>query len=342
MSKLCWAAMAALCCIVSPGFASAAGIWFTEESRMAEERLLGSGDERSRHEALLPFSRKLTVAGTVTGPLQRSLEADGIPAAVALEVAHAFSGALDLEEDLIVGDFFTVAYHQEYTIDGTPIGVPRAAWAELHTATRGSFSVHRFRAGRDRREGLWLASGEGAGPRALRWPVDDLNISSGFGLRVHPLLRLPSKKNKKKGTGGPPAAARRFGLTMHQGVDFAAETGTPIYAAMAGTVTGARPNGGYGNWIEISHEGDLQTIYGHMFAFAPGIKEGVTVDRGQLIGFVGSTGRSTGPHLHFELLHKGTPSDPIMHPALRRPQLKGGELAKFRRAVARDLAEAGR
>ena len=127
---------------------------------------------------------------------------------------------------------------------------------------------------------------------------------------------------------------------MHSGVDFAAVSGTPIHAAAAGVVTGARRNGGYGNWIEISHEGELQTVYGHLLAFAPGVSEGAWVERGQLIGFVGSTGRSTGPHLHFELQQKGVPANPILHPAISRPQMRGGDLDRFRRLVARDLEEA--
>jgi murein DD-endopeptidase MepM/ murein hydrolase activator NlpD len=105
-------------------------------------------------------------------------------------------------------------------------------------------------------------------------------------------------------------------------------------------VTGARPNGGYGNWIEISHEGEYQTVYGHLSAFASGVVEGVWVERGQLIGFVGSTGRSTGPHLHFELLHHGASTNPVVHPAVRRPRLRGGDLERFRRQVASDLEDA--
>jgi murein DD-endopeptidase MepM/ murein hydrolase activator NlpD len=190
---------------------------------------------------------------------------------------------------------------------------------------------------------LWFANAESTGPAALRWPVDEINISSGFGLRTNPMVKQAARKN---GTGGPtggPArggGTGRYGLLMHNGVDFAAEIGTPIYAAAAGTVTGARPNGGYGNWIEIRHEGEFETVYGHLSAFAPGIAEGVWVERGQLIGFVGSTGHSTGPHVHFELQQNGVPTNPIIHPLLRPPQMRGGDLARFLRTVARDFDEA--
>ena len=89
---------------------------------------------------------------------------------------------------------------------------------------------------------------------------------------------------------------------MHQGIHFAAELGTAVHVAADGVVTGAAPNGGYGNWIEIEHEEKLSTLYGHLSSFAPGVVLGVRVQKGDLIGFVGDTGRSTGPHLHFELL----------------------------------------
>jgi murein DD-endopeptidase MepM/ murein hydrolase activator NlpD len=335
MKKVCWAALAALCCIASPGWANT-----IDTARFEEERVLGSADEQAQLANFLPFTRKLHATGIVVdGSLAESAKAAGIPAVAALELARAFDGPIDLEEDVVNGDTFSVAYRQEYTAAGHPIGVAKVEFAELSTAARGTLSVHRFRPSSNKPERLWLASGQATGPTALRWPVDDINISSGFGLRSNPMAK---QVGKKKGTGGPVRAAGRFGLLMHHGVDFAAETGTPIYAAAAGTVTGARPNGGYGNWIQIQHEGEFETVYGHLSAFAPGIVEGVWVERGELIGFVGSTGRSTGPHLHFELRQNDKPTDPVVSAAVKRAQMRGGELARFRRTVARDLDEARR
>ena len=129
---------------------------------------------------------------------------------------------------------------------------------------------------------------------------------------------------------------------MHQGIDLVAEPGTRVLAAADGVVTGAAPNGGYGNWIEIEHEGKLSSVYGHLSAFAPGIAPGASVQKGDLIGYVGNTGRSTGPHLHFELLSNGKPTNPVIHPSIKPSQLRGGDLERFRKVVARDLAEAQR
>jgi murein DD-endopeptidase MepM/ murein hydrolase activator NlpD len=354
MIKLCWAAVVALCCFVSPAWASA-----DDQARVEEERLLGGADEQRQPKDDLPFTRTLRVNGAIDGTLDQSAARAGLPATAVLETVRAFRAVLDLDEDLINGDTFAVSYRQEYTLEGHPVGVAQVMWAELRTAARGTISVHRFRAGRARQERLWLANGEAAVPASLRWPLDEISVSSGFGLRSDPIgkpvvaVATPAvasanarntKNNKKTAAGGPvrPGPVVRRALVMHQGVDFAAESGTPIHAAAAGTVTGARPNGGYGNWIEINHGDGLTTVYGHLSAFAPDLVEGASVERGQLIGFVGTTGRSTGPHLHFELHHNGVPTNPVVHPAVRRLQMRGGDLARFRRLVTKDLEEARR
>jgi murein DD-endopeptidase MepM/ murein hydrolase activator NlpD len=128
-------------------------------------------------------------------------------------------------------------------------------------------------------------------------------------------------------------------LFMHDGADLVAPTGTPVYAAADGVVIGAAPNGGYGNWIRLDHQGKLSTVYGHLSSFAPGIQEGVQVSQGELIGFVGNTGRSTGAHLHFEILSTGRAVDPLAYPELKRAQLRGADLERFRKQVKNALAE---
>jgi murein DD-endopeptidase MepM/ murein hydrolase activator NlpD len=164
----------------------------------------------------------------------------------------------------------------------------------------------------------------------------------------------PTAMGLKMGLATPGSAAYRgfttrgrTMMTMHQGIDLAADLGTPIRAAGDGVVKGAELKGGYGNWIEIEHDDlvdgakrtKLATVYGHLSAFADGIAPGTRVRQGEVIGYVGSTGRSTGPHLHFEILHNGHPTNPMASPALKPPQLKGGELARFKKAIARDLSE---
>jgi len=131
-------------------------------------------------------------------------------------------------------------------------------------------------------------------------------------------------------------------LFMHEGLDLLARTGTPVHAAADGTVIAAGPNGGYGNWVRLAHDGHLTTVYGHLSAFAYGIEKGATVKRGDIIGLVGSTGRSTGAHLHFELLVDARPVDPRNNPATHPAQLAGFDLARFNRQVAASLAQRAR
>ena len=155
----------------------------------------------------------------------------------------------------------------------------------------------------------------------------------------------------------PPGAAAYKGfaqrapvMMMHEGVDLAADQGTPIRAAGDGVIKGAERKGGYGNWIEIEHDSlqvaaphgklvKISTVYGHLSAFAHGIVPGMRVKQGDLIGYVGSTGRSTGPHLHFEILQNGHPTNPMNSQTLRPEHLKGGELERFKKVIARDLRE---
>ena len=147
--------------------------------------------------------------------------------------------------------------------------------------------------------------------------------------------------------GGARPAAPAFALKprpskslyMHDGVDLVAPAGTPVQAAADGLVVGAAPNGRYGNWVRIEHGGKLASVYGHLSAFAKGLQPGMMVSRGDVIGFVGSTGRSTGAHLHFELQVDGKPVNPTTHPELKRAQLRGPEFDRFRKQVAASLAE---
>lgn len=140
----------------------------------------------------------------------------------------------------------------------------------------------------------------------------------------------------------PAPSPARGSLFMHEGIDLVAPAGTPVYAAADGVIVGAAPNGRYGNWIRIDHGNKIATQYGHLMAFAPGIEPGEPVVKGELIGFVGSTGRSTGAHLHFEVLDNGKAVNPVTHPELKAVQLRGPDLERFRKQVAKATEERAR
>ncbi len=150
----------------------------------------------------------------------------------------------------------------------------------------------------------------------MRKPLrgDDVRLTSGFGIRFHPLL------NERR---------------MHTGVDWATTSGTPIVAAGNGTIEEAGRKGQYGNYVRIRHANGYQTAYGHMARISEGVGEGVKVRQGQVIGYVGSTGLSSGPHLHFEVLVNTRFVDPLSIQVPRERQLGGKELAEFQQERAR-------
>ncbi len=347
-----------------------------EQLSAAAQRLLGSEDEAARFAACQPFTREIAGEGAVEGSFDDSLAKAGVPAAARLETQRALAAAIDLGREVAAGDRFYVRYEQAFTAPGAPIGVARVLWAELVTRSRGPLAIHRFRlpGGVER---FWLANGEAATAPSMRLPLDAVTVSSAFGMRADPFDQPPPSRSigRRAPIGGPdqPAsgvsgkgsainASTALGLAMglapppglkapprgfpavfmHEGIDLAAPTGTPIYAASDGIVGGAMANGGYGNWIRIDHPRKLSTVYGHLSEFAPGIKEGAQVSLGDLIGFVGNTGRSTGPHVHFEILSNGKAVDPLGYPELKREQLRGADLKRLHQQVQRARAERDR
>ena len=147
----------------------------------------------------------------------------------------------------------------------------------------------------------------------LRTPIDGARLSSGFGKRRHPILGYTK---------------------VHRGVDFAAPTGTPIYAAGDGIITFRGRKGAYGKYIRIRHAAGYSTAYAHMSRYKKGVTQGRRVKQGEVIGYVGSTGRSTGPHLHYEILVRGRQTNPLTIKMPSGITLKGQDLARFQIKIA--------
>ena len=348
----------------------------TDTALVAELRLLGIGNESVRLTATLSFVRDIGVSGVVSESLALSLAKAGVPALVFAEARQALATIIDFDRDVGSGNRFYVRYRQGFSVEGASIGTPLLLWAELRTTGKGTITVHRFRpnGGPDR---LWLANGGAAEPPSMRLPLDVINLSSGFGLRADPFdqphrvagtSRPENKAIPMGGSGGygrvnlatplgaslglatngsptrPGQPQRRAtsALFMHEGIDLAAPVGTPVYAAADGIVTGAGPNGGYGNWMQIDHPNKVTTVYGHLSEFAPDIAPGTRVSQGELIGFVGNTGRSTGAHLHFEVLADGRAVNPSEFPAIKRLQLSGANLERFHKQVEHSIEERDR
>lgn len=227
-------------------------------------------------------------SGEIRSSLFAATDAADMPDAVAIQIAEMFSSDIDFHRDLRRGDTFTVVYEAYYR-GGERVRTGRVLAAE-------------FLNGRRVLQGVWFEAEEGQGGyytpgglslrRAfLRSPLQFTRVSSGFSnARKHPVL----------------------GYTRaHRGVDYAAPTGTPIRAVAHGTVQLAGRQGGYGNMVVLSHRDNITTKYAHMHGFAPSIRRGTKVNQGDVIGYVGSTGLSTGPHLHFEFHVGNTAMNPL-------------------------------
>ena len=165
------------------------------------------------------------------------------------------------------------------------------------------------------------SQGESIRKTLMKTPIDGARLSSGFGKRRHPVLGFTK---------------------MHKGVDFAAKTGTPIYAAGDGLIERANTYGGYGKYIRIRHNSKYKTAYAHLHKFAKNIKKGKSVRQGQIIGYVGSTGRSTGPHLHYEILVNNKQVNPQKLKLPEGRKLENEELKDFaiiKKSIIQKIAE---
>ena len=212
----------------------------------------------------------------------------GIPAGILVDVYDLLAFEMDFERDVRAGQKFSVLYEENFS-NGQKIDNGRVL-AVSFEALRGNVKMYRFRKS-DGTTGYYDENGNGAIKSLKRTPINNAKITSKFSRnRKHPVL----------------------GYTRaHKGVEFRASTGTPIPAAGAGRVIARSYNRGHGNFVKIRHNGSFETLYAHMSKFAKGVNVGTTVRQGQTIGYVGSTGYSTGPHLHYEIIKDGVHVNPM-------------------------------
>lgn len=258
--------------------------------------------------------------GTINSSLFLDAAQAGIPAPIIVEMIRMFSYSIDFQRDIHPGDGFEVFFDRKYNEEGVAVKEGDIAYAAL-TVLGKSHRLWRYKMA----DGSWDyfdENGNSMKKFLMKTPVDGARISSSFGSRKHPILGFTK---------------------FHSGVDFAAPKGTPIYAAGDGTVKIAGWVGGYGNFVKIGHANKYETAYGHMSAFAKGIRPGTRVRQGQVIGYVGSTGRSTGPHLHYEIQIAGKKVNPLGVKVATGMKLEGKQLAAYkatRAKVASQMAEA--
>lgn len=276
-------------------------------------RIERHGDAEFRLQVLIArLSRALAIErGAIQSSLFEAMELAGTPASIIMGLIRVVASAVDLQRDLQPGDRFTLL--RERLLNDRGIVVREGAAILIELQRPGVRHVF-FRFAPQGREADWYdEAGQSVRRAFLRTPLAAARVSSGFGMRKHPILGFSR---------------------MHQGVDFAAPTGTPVYAAADGTVSFAGTRGAYGRLVELSHAGGVRTRYAHMHRIASAMRSGARVRQGQVIGSVGSTGLSTGPHLHFELIRNGQHMDPSTIRTLGAVRLAGRELVRFRAELA--------
>jgi murein DD-endopeptidase MepM/ murein hydrolase activator NlpD len=274
------------------------------ERRRADDRFSATAIDR-------PLSRELTaVAGVIESSLFLAGKRVEVPVGALAELIRIFSFDVDFQREIQAGDRFALIYESYYDRWGRLAKTGRLLYAKLVMSGK-PLEVYRFTPASGVTD-YFASTGKSVRKALLRTPIDGARLSSGFGMRRHPIQGYSK---------------------MHRGADFAAPRGTPIYAAGAGVVERAGRVGAYGNYVRIKHNGTYKTAYAHMHRIAKGLRPGTRVSQGQVIGQVGSTGRSTGPHLHYEVLRGGKQVNPVKIKLPSGEQLKGNDLVHF--ALAR-------
>ena len=244
--------------------------------------------------------------GTITKSLYLSAVNSRVPNAIIAELIRIFSWDVDFQRDIQQGDSFQVMFEQLKDDQGNIVHNKTISFASLNLSGK-TISIY----GHQQEDGTWdyyNEAGMSTQKALMRTPIDGARLSSGFGARKHPIL----------------------GYTMmHRGIDFAAPSGTPVYAAGDGVVSFASRKGAYGNLIKIRHNKTYSTAYAHLKKFAKRVRRGSRVKQGQVIGFVGTTGRSTGPHLHYEIFVNKKRTNPLRVRMPSGKKLHGSELKKF-------------
>jgi murein DD-endopeptidase MepM/ murein hydrolase activator NlpD len=233
-----------------------------------------------------------------------------VPGYIISELTRIFAYDVDFQRQVQASDTFDIFYGNPLTGSSSKRKVLHYAQLTLDGKTK---TYYRYTT-RDGQTDYYDEAGRSAQKSLLKTPVSGARLTSGFGMRRHPLLGYSK---------------------MHAGVDFGVPHGTPIRAAGSGIVQIAGRHGAYGITVEIKHNNKYETLYAHMSKLAAGIRRGARVNQGQIIGYVGSTGRSTGPHLHYEVHVNSRPVNPTRIKAAGGKQLAGKDLAKFNQLKAR-------
>ena len=225
--------------------------------------------------------QEVVLSNIIKNNLYSSAVEVGVEPNIIVEFANIFGFEVDFQRDIQVGDKFEIYYERLLDEDGVVRNTGKIFYASMFVNNK-EISLYNFKYNNE--TGFYDVDGKSVIKTLMKTPINGARLSSSFGFRRHPILGF----NK-----------------LHQGTDFAAKTGTPIMASGSGVVVMAQKYKGYGNYVKIRHNSTYETAYAHMSKYGRGIRKGVRVNQGQIIGYVGSTGLSTGPHLHYEVIENG-------------------------------------
>lgn len=254
-------------------------------------------------------SFKLTrhVQGVIDDSLFLSAYKQGLPDSVIVDMIRIFSFDVDFQREIRQGDRFEILYERKMSEDGRRVEEGQILFAKL-TLRGKPISLYRYKSSDGLFADYFHENGKSAKKALMRTPIEGARLSSYFGRRRHPVL----------------------GYTrLHKGLDFGAPTGTPIMAAGDGIVERASRWGSFGNYVRIRHNGTYKTAYAHLSKYGRGIKAGKRVKQGQIIGYVGATGRVNGRHLHYEVLVNGKQVNPLRLKIPTGVTLKGEDKTQF-------------
>ncbi|MCC2958103.1 M23 family metallopeptidase [Massilia sp. IC2-477] len=255
--------------------------------------------------------RSREITSSLYSATDSNVDGGSMPDSVVNQMIEMFSTNIDFRSDIKRGDRFNVVY-ETFWLDGELVKTGRILAGEF--VNRGvAYQSVWYEDPVTKQGGYYSLDGKALKKAFLKSPLEFSRISSGFSMRVHPI----SGKWK-----------------AHKGVDYAASMGTPIRAVADGTIDFVGVSGGYGNQVVLKHWSNYSSAYAHMSRFAPGLRKGSKVSQGQVIGYVGSTGWSTGAHLHYEFRVAGEAKDPNKFKSLAQQPLTPAEAARFRMAAA--------
>lgn len=260
--------------------------YFASATALLEVQRTVTGFE-ARSRTLSETPRRVYKTATIDSSLFAATDDAGIPDAVAMQIARIFATDIDFHSDLRKGDTFSVVYEMLY--DSGELVAPGRVLSAEFVNDGHAYEAVLFHDS-EGTDAYYSLDGSSRAKAFLRSPVEFSRVSSGFGRRFHPIFN---------------------NWRAHTGVDFAAPQGTRVLASADGEVVSAGVRGGYGNAIILRHGGGITTLYGHLSRFAAGLRAGMHVKQGDVIGYVGHTGWATGPHLHYEFRVAGIYQDPL-------------------------------